>query len=159
IDAGFMHVEPDGVELIASGLSQAVAGGVAGVSLVRQPQGSLGNDPTITRAFGQSQNVVVRICLGHHLGRLTFVIGPSDQNVRVGLDLKQRHSQVSNLLNLSAAHCRRTAAAASNKQVAAKTEFRRANAKPYIPKRVSSAADLKSFPASLQRLPRSPLKA
>ncbi len=68
VGAGVLHVEADGVQLVAGGLGQAVAGGRAGIGRAADAQGRLRDHPGVARPPRDAQRRLLRIAFSDHLG-------------------------------------------------------------------------------------------
>ena len=61
IIACLLHVKPDRVNFVASGFGKTISGDAAWISRRRQPQDAFGDNPTVSRSLGESDNVLAGI--------------------------------------------------------------------------------------------------
>ena len=83
-----LHVEADGVQLVAGRFGQAIPGGRARVAPTGDAQRRFGDHPRVARPPCNADRRLVRIAFMDHFrgGRLVF--GPSNDNMRGSLDFE-----------------------------------------------------------------------
>ena len=82
-----------GVDFVAVGLMQAIAGRVAEIGCALQAERTLGDHPGVAGPLRHADHFIRRICLAHDVAGCRLVRGPGDNDVCVGLNLEQRHGE------------------------------------------------------------------
>ncbi|CAD71480.1 hypothetical protein RB275 [Rhodopirellula baltica SH 1] len=88
----FHSVQTNRVDFVAGRFAEAFASGHARVECaIGQAECTFADHPRIARAFGQTHQFIFGVRVVDDFASVVFVFGPSDDDVGVRFDFKQRH--------------------------------------------------------------------